>query len=207
MIIDPQQQTQRENYKLLIGSIVPRPIAFVSTISREGIPNLAPFSFFTGLTSAPPTLGFAPGRKGPDGSRKDTLLNIEATGEFVVNVVNLDLAEPMNDTATDFPPEVNEFEAVGLTAVAGERVQVPRVLESPISMECRLQQIVEIGPPQPGAGFFVIGEILLFHVADALLQEGRVDMEKLDPLGRLAGMEYTTLGRRFTLTRKKISGE
>ena len=202
MIIDPGKQTPKDNYKLLIGSIVPRPIAFVSTISKAGIYNLAPFSFFTAIASNPPTIGFSPARKGPDGSLKDTLANIRETGEFVVNVVNMALVEQMNATATDFPPEVDEFKEVGLTPLPSELVKAPRVKESPINMECRLNQIIEVGVSGAGGGFFVIGEVVCFHVADELMTDGRIDTGKLDPVGRLAGMEYTTLGKRFILERK-----
>jgi len=201
MIIHPETQTVKDTYKLLMGSIVPRPIAFVSTVSADGIPNLAPFSFFTGITSQPPTVGFAPSRKGSAGDRKDTLANIEATGEFVVNVVTLEIVEPMNATAVDFPPEVNEFTEVGLTPIPSDRVSAPRVAESPINMECKLHQIVPVGVKGPGGGFFVIGEVVAFHVADDLFNEGRIDVERLNPVGRLAGKAYTTLGKSFILER------
>ena len=140
MIIDPNNQTFRENYKLMIGSILPRPIAFVSTISKNGIHNLAAYSFFNGVTSNPPSICFAPNRKGRDGSKKDTLINIEETGEFVVNIVTEDIVEPMNETAPEFPPEISEFEQVGLTPVESQIVKAPRVKESPINMECKLKQ-------------------------------------------------------------------
>lgn len=202
MIIDPNKQTFRENYKLMIGSILPRPIAFVSTISKNGIHNLAAYSFFNGVTSNPPSICFAPNRKGTDGSKKDTLVNIEETGEFVVNIVTEDIVKPMNDTAPEFPPEVSEFKEVGLTPIESRIVKAPRVKESPINMECKLMQIVEVGPPEPGGGFLVIGEIVLFHIKDELLENGRIDTGLLKPVGRLAGTEYTTLGKRFSFSRK-----
>lgn len=205
MIIDPSNQSVKETYKLLIGSILPRPIAFVSSISADGIPNLAPYSFFTAISSKPPVIGFSPARKGPEGGKKDTLANIEETGEFVVNVVTRDIAEPMNDTAVAFPPEVNEFEEVGLTATPAEIVNVPMVKESPIHLECKLHKVIEVGVQGAGGGFFVMGEVVLFQVADELISEGRIDTGKLDPIGRLAGLEYTTLGERFTMERKNIS--
>jgi len=202
MIIDPKKQTYKENYKLMIGSILPRPIAFVSSVSKDGRYNLAPFSFFTGITSDPPTICFCPTRRGTDGERKDTLSNIEATGEFVVNIVSEEIAEPMNDCATEFPPEIDEFEQSGLTPIKAEVVKAPMVKESPIHFECKLYQIIEIGKPQAGGGFLVIGEIVMFHVADELLENGRIDTGKLRPIGRLAGAEYTKLGERFKLIRK-----
>ena len=202
MIIDPKKQTFKENYKLMTGSILPRPIAFVSTISLDGIYNLAPFSFFTGITSDPPTVCFSPARRGTDGDEKDTLKNIKATGEFVINIVNENIVEQMNETATEFPPEVDEFEASGLTAVPAKIVKPPLVKESPISFECKKLQILEIGKAQAGGGFLVIGEIVMFHVKDELLENGRINTALLSPVGRLAGAEYTKLGERFTLQRK-----
>lgn len=202
MIINPKEQSYKENYKLMIGSIVPRPIAFVSTISAEGHYNLAPYSFFTGVTSDPPTLLFCPTRKGPDGMQKDTLSNIQETGEFVVNIVTEDIAEPMNDTATEFPAGMDEFKESGLTPIAAQIVKAPLVKESPVHFECKLSQIVEIGKAQPGGGFIVIGEIVLFHIADHLYNNGRIDIDALKPIGRLAGAEYTKIGERFNLVRK-----
>ena len=202
MIIDPKNQPFRDNYKLLIGSILPRPIAFVSTISKNGIHNLAAYSFFNGITSNPPSICFAPTRKSSDGSKKDTLINIEDTDEFVVNIVTEDIVKPMNDTAPEFPPEISEFEEVGLTPLEAQIVKAPLVKESPINMECKLLQVVEVGPAEPGGGFLVIGEIVLFHIKDELLENGRIDTGLLKPVGRLAGTEYTTLGKRFSLSRK-----
>jgi len=203
MIIDPKNQPFRDNYKLMIGSILPRPIAFVSTISKNGINNLAAYSFFNGITSNPPSICFAPTRKSSDGSKKDTLINIEETNEFVVNIVTEDIVEPMNDTAPEFPPQVSEFEEVGLTPIESKIVKAPLVKESPINMECKLLQVVEVGPAEPGGGFLVIGEIVLFHIKDELLENGRIDTGLLRPVGRLAGTEYTTLGKRFSLARNK----
>lgn len=203
MIIDPAKQDLRANYKLLIGAILPRPIAFVSTVDADGNPNLAPFSFFTGATPAPPTVVFAPLRRFSDGLEKDTLRNIRATGEFVVNVVTEELVERANDTAVEFAPGVSEFAETGLTPAASEVVKPPRVAESPVSMECRLLQVVDLGPEAAGGGALVIGEVLRFHVRDDLIEDGRIDTGALHPVGRLAGAEYTTLGRRFTLERKR----
>ncbi len=202
MIIDPQQQDLRANYKLLIGSIVPRPIAFVSTINAGGIANVAPFSFFTGATPAPPTVVFAPLRRFSDGAEKDTLRNIRANGEFVVNGVPETLVEDANAAATEFPPEVSEFSEVGLTPAPSIVVKPPRVGESPINLECRLVQIVELGPAAAGGGALVIGEVVRFHLRDDLVDNGRIAIDRWNPVGRLAGAEYTTIGRRFTLERK-----
>jgi len=200
MRVDPKKQTTKENYKLLIGSILPRPIAFVSTISAKGIPNLAPFSFFTGITANPPTLCFAVARRGKESVKKDTLANIEETREFVVNIVTEEIAEPMNKTGRDFPPEIDEFVEAGLTPQASSIVKPPRVKESPLNMECRLRQIVEIGADEPGAGSLVIGEVVLYHIDDKLYKDGRIDTKLLRPVGRLAGNDYTTLGKIFSFS-------
>ncbi len=156
MIINPAEQSIKENYKLLIGAVVPRPIAFVATQSPDGQNNLAPFSFFTAVSSKPPTICFAPSLRGNAAQKKDTLRNIEQTGEFVVNIVTEDIAVPMNDTATDFPPEVDEFAYTGLTPLPSQLVKPPRVKESPINMECRLYKIVTVGS-EAGGGALVIG--------------------------------------------------
>jgi flavin reductase (DIM6/NTAB) family NADH-FMN oxidoreductase RutF len=203
MIIDPAQAPTSDVYRVMIRCIVPRPIAWVSTISTEGVANLAPFSFFTGVTSNPPTVCFAPGRKVQSGERKDTLRNVEETGEFVVNMVSDDLAERMNDTAIDFPPEIDEFAEAGVTAVASKVVLPPRVAESPVSFECRRYDVVNVGPDGPGGGALVIGEIVMIHIADRVLCDGKVDPELLRPLARLGGLEYAKLGERFVMKRRK----
>jgi flavin reductase (DIM6/NTAB) family NADH-FMN oxidoreductase RutF len=204
MILDPSELGVKDNYKLIIGSVLPRPIALVSTMSKSGVANLAPFSFFTAITSKPPTICFAPALKGSQGIKKDTLSNIEETGEFVVNVVSEQIAEQMNETAGDFPPEIDEFTHADLTPEPSHIVAVPRVKESPINLECKLYKIVYIGEPGPGSGALVIGEIVRYHIADELFRDGKIDTGLLKPVGRLAGMEYTTLGKRFILERKKI---
>lgn len=207
MILDPEQASARDAYKLMIGAIVPRPIAFVSTLAADGVPNLAPFSFFTAITANPPTLCFAPGRRSSDGTRKDTLANIEETGEFVVNVVTEAIGPQMNEAATDFPPELNEFEYAKLTPVPSRVIAPPRVAESPINMECELDRILHFGSDGPGGAALVIGRIVLFHVDDDLYKAGRIDIERLRPLGRLAGADYTTLGKIVSLKRKKYQPE
>lgn len=207
MIIDPKKATASECYKLMVGSIVPRPIALVSTMSPSGIRNLAPFSYFTAVCSKPATLCFCPGRRTPSGERKDTLGNIEATKEFVVNIVTVDMASQMNETATEFPPEVDEFEVAGLTPAPCNIVAPARVGESPINMECKLHDVIHIGEPGAGGGAIVIGEIVLFHIADELYENGWIDIDNLNPLGRLAGGDYTTLGSKMSIKVKPYSPE
>ena len=202
MIIDPVKISYKDRYKIMIGSVVPRPIAFVSTVSTDGDLNLAPFSYFTAISADPPTICFAPGRRASDGERKDTLSNIEAVGEFVVNVVTEAIGPAMNATAVEYPAGTNEFEIAGLTPVPSRVVKPPRVEESPINMECKLYQMVPIGPAQRGGSTLVIGEIVMFHIADELYEEGRVKIHELNPLGRLAGTEYTTLGKIISMERK-----
>jgi flavin reductase (DIM6/NTAB) family NADH-FMN oxidoreductase RutF len=187
MIIDPQNLNPKELYQLLIDVIVPRPIAFVSTVNAHGVPNLSPFSFFTGVTSLPPSLCISITRR--RGDKKDTLLNIEATRDFVVNIVDEDLAEAMNIASADYPREISEFERAGLTPVQSHRVKSPRVAEAPLSLECRLLQIVEVGAP-PYTTSLVLGEILQFHIREGLLISGRIDFSRLKAIGRLGGDFY-----------------
>src|SRR5438445_12389790 len=172
MIVDPGSTAPADIYKLMVGAIVPRPIAFVSTIGPEGVLNLAPFSFFTGISANPPVICFSPMIRSSDGQKKDTLRNIEETGEFVVNVVSEDFAAPMNLCAPEYPAEVDEFEASGLTPIPSDLVRPPRVAESRIHMECKLYQIVHVSP-KPLGGSLVMGEVLRFHIADALFADFR----------------------------------
>jgi flavin reductase (DIM6/NTAB) family NADH-FMN oxidoreductase RutF len=193
MIIDPKT-FDRFNL-ILTGVVVPRPIAFVSTISTDGVVNLAPYSFFNAVAYNPPTVVFSSSRKaaGWQDKRKDTLTNIEETGEFVVNVVVDPIAAAMNATAAEYPSDVSEFDVAGLTEAPSEMVKAPRVAESPVNMECRLVQVVNIGE-QPHQHGLVIGEILRMHVRDDVLYEGpngyRVNHQALQPTGRLAGNSY-----------------
>ncbi len=190
-------------YKLLIGAIVPRPIAFVSTISPEGVVNLAPFSFFNGVSSAPPCLVISITRKS-SGEKKDTLRNIEATGEFVVNSVAEWMAHPMNHCSAEYPYGVSELEKVGLTPLASTKVRPPRVKESPIHMECKLHQLVEIGDGSVGSATLVIGEILVMHVHKPAYSDGKIKIEEIRPLSRLAGFAYGKTREIFEIPRPKI---
>ena len=191
MIFDPNEIPFQETHKLMIGSIVPRPIAFVSTQSKDGKNNVAPFSYFNGVCSKPPTIMFAPARRGWDGEEKDTLINIRETEEFVVNIVSESFAEKMVMCATDFDSDVDEFEISGLNTADSQKIKPPRVEEAKISFECKLNQIVEIGDGSAGSGFVVIGTIVLFHIDDDIYDNGRILLDQLEPLGRLAGNWYT----------------
>jgi flavin reductase (DIM6/NTAB) family NADH-FMN oxidoreductase RutF len=202
MIIDPCNQEPRSIYKLMIGSIVPRPIAFVSSVSPDGIRNLAPFSFFTGVSANPPVICFCPMVRSSDGKKKDTLHNIEATGEFVVNVVSEDIVRQMNMCSGEYPPEVDEFALSRLTPVDSDLVKPPRVGEARISMECKLRQIVPVSDAPLGASI-VLGEILRFHVQDALFDNFKIDPDRLRAVGRMGGPAYTRTKDRFNLERPK----
>lgn len=202
MILDPAQQSFKDNHKIMIGSIVPRPIAFVSTLSKDGALNLAPFSYFNGVCSNPPTVMFAPGRRGYDGKIKDTLNNISDTEEFVINIVSEEFVEKMVKCSTDFDPDVNEFDISGLTPAPSKKVGPSLVQESKVSFECTLNQIIEIGDGTAGSGFVVIGTVVLFHVDDAVYKDGRIDLEALNPVGRLAGNSYVRLTDTFESVRQ-----
>jgi flavin reductase (DIM6/NTAB) family NADH-FMN oxidoreductase RutF len=200
LTIDPAAQPPVNNYKLLIGSIVPRPIAFVSTTSPSGLYNLAPFSFFNAVCGNPPVITFASGVREPP---KDTLANVRATGEFVVNIVTEDIAELMNVTSGEYPAGVDEFTLSGLTPVPSDLVKPPRVAESPINMECKLLQIVEVST-RPLGGSLVIGEVIRFHIDARIIHDFRIDAEKLRAIGRMGGNEYTRTRSRFAMERPKV---
>ena len=191
MEFDPAALPPNAMYKLLISSVVPRPIAWVSSVDRAGVRNLAPFSYFMAITDDPPTIAFSSSFRGagPDG-KKDTLRNIEDTGEFVVNVVDDDLAAQMNVTSGEYPPEVD--------VAAGTRVGVPRVASAPITLECRLDRLVSVG-----RATLVLGRIVYVHVRDGLYDAatGRLDMHRLRPVGRLAGNLYTHVHDIFEMKR------
>lgn len=203
MIFDANEIRPRDVYRHLINIITPRPIAWVSTISSAGVPNLAPFSFFNGIGSRPPTLLFCPANK-RDGTRKDTLLNVEENGEFVVNIVSYDLAQQMHDTSADYDFETSEFEVCGLTAADSESVKAPRVAEASASIECELLQSLHLGTG-PGASNVVIGRIKIIRIDDAVLDaDGFADADKLDTVGRMGTGGYTRTKDRFDLGAREI---
>jgi flavin reductase (DIM6/NTAB) family NADH-FMN oxidoreductase RutF len=198
MELDPQSIKPESTYKLLIGCVVPRPIAWVSTVDADGVNNLAPFSFFMGVCQEPPTIAFSSGPRARD--RKDTVRNAELTGDFVVNVVDDDRAEQMNLTSGEYPPAIDEFALTGLTAAPSVRVRAPRVLEAPVSLECRVARIIPVGR---GPHHLVLGEIVYFHVRDDVYDRttGRVDIGRLRPVGRLAGHQYARIHDIFEMKR------
>ena len=201
MIYDPAEHPFSETHKLMIGSIVPRPIALVSTTSNNGINNLAPFSYFNGVCSKPPTIMFAPARRGWDGKEKDTLVNIRNTKEFSINIVSEDIGEKMVKCSTDYEKEIDEYSKSGLSPLSSKKIKPPIVSESKISLECILNQIVQIGKEYAGSGFIVIGTIVLFHIDDKVYDNGRIILDKLQPLGRVAGNGYVRSTNTFDIVR------
>ncbi len=197
MVIDPSTLSPGAMYRWMIGAIVPRPIAFVSTVDAGGRTNVAPFSYFLPITSRPPLVGVAIGPR--EGEPKDTLKNVRAGGDFVVNVVDEPLAARVVQASGDWPEEQSEFELTGLTAVPSEVVRSPRVAESPVSFECRLHQEVPLGE-----AVLVVGEIVRIHAAERVLTEGRVDIEKLRPVGRLGGDGYSIVREVMHLARPRV---
>lgn len=203
MIIDPTSAAPVSLYKLLIGAVVPRPIAFVSTVSDAGVLNLAPFSFFTVASCNPPVLCFTP-MVNFQGRRRDTLINIERTREFVVNVVSEEFAERMNEASADVPPEIDEFELSGLTAIASEVVRPPRVKEAHVNFECQLIEARSFGA-EPLSGTLVLGAVVRIHVDDAYCDDFRIDPERLRAIGRMGGSTYARTTDRFEMARPEVT--
>ena len=188
--IDPKQLNASAFYQLMVEAVVPRPIAFVSTVDRDGRVNLSPYSFFNVVSAHPPVLVFSPVNRTRDNTRKDTLDNVQEHGEVVVNIVNYAVAEQMSLASTEYDRGVNEFAKAGLTEVPSVRVRPPRVAECPIAFECQVQQVVPLGN-EGGAGHLVICEILLAHVDEVVLDaEQRIDPHRLDAVGRMGGSWY-----------------
>ncbi len=205
--LNAAELSPQQNYKLLAGTILPRPIAFVSTQDKQGIRNLAPFSFFTVASANPPIVVFCPMFRPPNAkqlpSTKDTLANITATKEFVLNIVSEEFVDKMNQAAAEVPPDVDEWQLSGLTPIASELVAPPRVGESRMQMECRLVQLVSASE-KPLGGMLVLGEVLRFHVADEIINEElSINADKLNAVGRMAGSTYIRTTDRFELERPK----
>lgn len=193
--IDFESISSSKAYHWMVNVIVPRPIAWVGTVSASGNFNLAPFSFFTGVCSNPPTLLFCPVLH-PDGREKDTLRNIRETRCFTVNSASVDHIDHVHQSSEVFPPEVSEFEKTNLTPIPSLHIAAPRLAEASVQLECTLQQIIDISPVQPGvgAGSIVIGTIRCLHVNELILEQERISIEKLNPLARIGGPLYSNLG-------------
>lgn len=200
MYLDTREISSRDAYRLLIGSVVPRPIGWVSTVSADDVGNLAPFSFFMAATGSPPTVVLSTGFR--DGEPKDTLRNVMDVPEFVLNVVSEDVQEAMNATSEEFPADVDELAAAGLTAVPSSRVRPVRVAEAPINMECRVVQLVPVGDPKVGSTL-IIGEVLAWHVRDDVFdaERMRIKLDELRAIGRMAGDGYTRTREQFEMIR------
>lgn len=194
MIIDPSELDTHSVYKLLVGAVVPRPIAWVSSRSKDDVLNLAPFSFFTVASREPPMLAISigPRTEGEDYA-KDTLTNIRETQEFAISIVSVELANAMLETAINHLPEVDEFKKSGVTPAASEVIKTPHVKEAKISMECTVEHMLKLGND-----YMVIGRMHRYHAEDSLISNGRIDLKKLDPLGRMAG-NFTKIETLFDL--------
>jgi flavin reductase (DIM6/NTAB) family NADH-FMN oxidoreductase RutF len=197
LTLDPTALDAGAAYHVLNSLVVPRPIAWVSTRSASGVANLAPHSYFTVLAPDPPTICFS------SGGEKDTLRNVRFGGDFVVNVVGEELAEAMNLTAADFPPDESEFRVAGLTPIPSDLVGAPRLAEAPAAMECRLLHVLEVGRTP---NYVVIGEVMRFHIAESVWRDGRVDLAALRPVGRLAGSGYSYTRELFRMERPTYAG-
>lgn len=198
MIFDPRAHPKSEVYRFLISAVVPRPIAWVSSIGAEGSVNLAPFSYFNAIASEPPLITIAIDDRA--GDAKDTLRNIREVQEFVVNIVSEPLLDAMVQTSGEWPRGTGEFGIAGVTPAASERVKPPYVAESPLQLECVLHREIPLGN-----SFLVVGEVVLGRVRDDVLTEGRVDPEKLAPIGRLGGEFYAPLGSILRRRRPRVS--
>ena len=188
--IDPKETSVPKFHKLMLGAVAPRPIAFASTIDKEGRPNVSPFSFFNVFGMNPPLLIFSPSRRGRDNTTKNTYENVKEVPEVVINVVNFEMVQQVSDASAEFPKGVNEFEMVGFTMEKSDLVRPFRVKESPVQFECRVIQVIETGT-QHAAGNLVICEILRMHVNPVILDEsGTIDPHKIDLVGRLGRNHY-----------------
>lgn len=200
MQFDPNEMEHSAVYKLLTGSIIPRPIGWVSSVSEDGINNLAPFSYFNAVGDDPPHVMFSTGIG--NNMHKDTLSNILATKQFVVNMVTEELTEQMNITAQSVPADVDEFELAGVTAIASEKVKPMRIKESPINFECELVHHYFLEDHKNGGACVIIGRVVMMHFHDEVLLENyKINMENYRPVSRLAGAGYAKLGEIFNVKR------
>ena len=188
--IDPKDIPLAKLHGYLLGAVAPRPIAFASTVNQDGIPNLAPFSFFNMFSVNPPVGVFSPSRRGKDGTSKHTYENAKSSKEVVINMVTYDMVQQMSLASSDYPEGVSEFEKAGFTPIESEMVKPFRVKESPIQMECKVNDIIELGQ-EGGAGNMIIFEIVLMHVSEDILDDnGSIDTNKIDLVGRMGGNQY-----------------
>lgn len=196
---DPNELTQKDNYKLLSGSVLPRPIAFVTSQDKEGNINAAPFSFFNVVSSNPPMIMISTGRL--NGKRKDTSVNIETMGEFVVHISQLSMIEGINETAAPLAPEENELERTDFKTIPSSIVDVPAIEGASIRFECKLDRLIELGDDESGNDL-IIGRVVQYHIDDDVYMDPyKIDVKALQPVGRLAGNDYAKLGEEFVIQR------
>jgi flavin reductase (DIM6/NTAB) family NADH-FMN oxidoreductase RutF len=201
LAIDPANNDERDNYKLLIGSIIPRPIAFVTTMGTEGIINGAPFSYFNIVSSNPPMISLSIQRS--KGIQKDTARNIIHTKEFVIHIVDEDNVEKINKTAASLPPNESEIELANLTPVESVKISVPGIVEAKIRLECTLEHSLELGVKDSPGCDLIIGKVVQFHIEDDIYEKGRIDPVGLGAVSRLAGTNYAKIGEIFSIERPK----
>jgi len=199
--IDPSKNSERENYRLLIGSIIPRPIAFVTTLSREGVLNGAPFSYFNIVSANPPLVSVSIQRSA--GKRKDTARNIIDSKEFVIHIVDQDNVGKVNETAASLPPDQSEIVLANLTPAASEKIAVPGVKEAKIRMECILEGCVELGDSDSPSCDLIIGKVVQIHIENEIYENGKINPRSLAAVSRLAGNDYAAIGEIFEIERPK----
>ena len=199
--IKTTEQDFKDNYKILIGSIIPRPIAVIATRNKDASNNIAPFSFFNGVCSKPMIISFCPVLRTSTGEKKDTLVNIEREKEFTVNFVTQSIMEAINKTSTELPYGEDEFKYANLTPLESTTIKAKRLKESPIHFECVLRDILQYGDGSPGTGFLVTGEVIVAHIDPSLYDNGRILTEVFDPVGRGAGNDWILTDNRKQLTR------
>lgn len=198
--IDPLEQSERDNYKLLIGSIIPRPVAFVTTLSNKGVLNAAPYSYFNIVTADPPLISISVQRK--NGIPKDTARNALEAGAFVVHISDESYIHQINETAANLPPDESEVLLAGLTSIASDKIAVPGIAEANIRMECLLEHCIPLGGTKDSpATDLLIGRVVCFHIDESLYQNGHIDPLALKPVSRLAGTSYAKLGEVFSIAR------
>lgn len=189
MIINPGDLKTKDLHQFILGSVAPRPIAFASTIDENGVANIAPYSFFNAFSSNPPIVVFSSNRRVSNNTTKDTLHNIEKTGEVVINMVNYDIVHQMALSSIEYPANVSEFEKAGLTPVPADLVKPFRIKESPVNMECRVREINTLGK-EGGAGHLIICDVLRMHIKDEIIDNGRINPHKIDLVGRMGRAYY-----------------
>lgn len=197
--LQPHDLTERENYKLLIGSIIPRPIAFITSMAEDETINGAPFSYFNVVSSNPPMISVSVQRRA--GQYKDTTRNIMEKGEFVVHIVDKDNFEKINETAATLTPDQSEIDRAGLTLVSSDTIDVPGIKEAKVRMECKLEQVIPLGDGEKVGTELIIGKILNYHIADQVYEDGQINYRELGAVSRLAGSDYAEIGKITSIER------